>query len=372
MSTSPRLLFVVSALVLGGAGFAAAATREPPPADTVTLQAEGVADWLKAGAPTGKFSTGSELFDAEWHFGTWQMAGLGLAQHAATHPDARTLDLGRMDLCIERLFSTEARAFDKTSWGVDPLDALDDPRGHMAWLGYTNLVLSARRALDPQGPWAQENDALSAALTRRFEAELAPETYPGERYPVDMAAGAASLMLRARTLGQPPPTVLTAWTSALCSRWLVDGVLVQSVARDGSAADKPRGSGSFLAAWFLSWGDPALGAELYRGASARLFTTLGPMGAMREYAPGVDGGGDIDSGPIVAGMGVSATGFAIGAALASGDEATAASLTATATFVGRPVDNDGARHWATGAALGGAPLADAILFAMMATPDRSR
>ncbi len=371
MSNSRRVLLVVTALLLTGAGLAAAATRPAPAADAVTLQAEGVADWLEAGAPTTEFTTGSALFDSEWHFGTWQMAGLGFAEHAATHPEDRARDLGRMDLCIERLFAAEARAFDKTSWGVDPLDALNDPRGHMAWLGYTNLVLSARRALDPHGPWAKENDALSAALTRRFDAQLAPETYPGERYPVDMAAGAASLMLRARALGEPLPALLTAWTSALRSRWIVDGVLVQSVAQDGSATDKPRGSGSFLAAWFLSWGDPALGAELYRGASARLFTTLGPLGAMREYPPGVDGGGDIDSGPIVAGMGVSATGFAIGAALASGDEATAKTLTATATLVGRPVDERGARHWATGAALGGAPLADAILFAMMATPNRS-
>ena len=45
--------------------------------------------------------------------------------------------------------------------------------------------------------------------------------------------------------------------------------------------------------------------------------------------------------------------------------ATADALARTATVMGAPVDTDGVRHWKTGAALGGAPLADAILFAMM-------
>ena len=338
------------------------------PPDALDLQAEGVARRLAAGTSQADFTTGSTLFDREWDFGTWQMAALGFAGHAATHPAARATDLSRMEQCLERLLSEAGRRFDLGMWGRDPLADLDAARGHMAWLGYTNLALSAHRWFVPGGRFAGANDALSLAIARRLAHEPAPETYPGERYPVDVAAGVASLDLRARALGLPPLEQTTRWKARMQSQWLVEGVLVQSVDARGRPSDEPRGSGSFLAAWFLGWGDPEAGAALYRSARDALYVPMGPVAAMREYRRGVTGKVDVDSGPVVAGLGVSATGFAIGAALAARDLDTALRLSSTATLFGVPVDADGARHWSSGAALGGAPLADAILFAMMATP----
>jgi hypothetical protein len=298
------------------------------------------------------------------------MAALGFAQHATTHPAARADDLARMDRCLDRIVSDRGRAFDAGQWGTDPLQALEGTRGHTAWLGYTNLDLSARRVLEPEGRWAPLNDQLTAAIVRRLETELLPETYPGQRFPVDVSAAVASVGLWARATGRPEPAVLAAWRQALGERYTVDGVLLQAAESDGTPLDLPRGSGSFLAAWFLSFWDADLARGLYTGARDRLLVSLGPFVAMREYPPGVEGHGDIDSGPIVAGMGVSATGFAIGAAHAAGDEATAHQLEATARLVGQADTVDGVTHWKAGAALGSAPLADAILFAMMGTPAR--
>lgn len=333
--------------------------------------AEGVAEWVEDGLALSDFATSSDLFDKEWHFGACQMAALGFAQHAAANPAAKEKDLARMDRCITFLLG-EGRAFDQESWGEDPLNVLDGTRGHMAWLGYTNLVLSAHRALAPESKWAPLNDAMTEAIARRIAAEpsMIPETYAGERYPVDTAAGIASIGLHDRVTGSDHGPLLRRWTARLKQDWVVDGLVVQAVSAKGTATDAPRGSGTFLAAWFLGWWDGALAAELYAGGRAAVYQEMMGLGAMREYLPGTDGRGDIDSGPIVGGLGVSATGFAIGAARAAGDAATAAALTRTAEVVGRPQDIDGVRHWATGAALGGAPLADAILFAMMSTPAR--
>ena len=197
-----------------------------------------------------------------------------------------------------------------------------------------------------------------------------PETYPGERYPVDTAAGAASVGLHDRATGRNHAAALAAWKKGVQERWSDHGLLIQSVHPDGTPLDRPRGSGTFLASWFISWWDPGLARELYTGGRDQLYVSMGLAGAMREYLPDQDGPGDIDSGPIVAGLGVSATGFAIGAARAAGDLVTAEQLTRLAEIVGRPVDNGDARHWATGGDLGGAPLADAILFAMIGTPTR--
>lgn len=197
-----------------------------------------------------------------------------------------------------------------------------------------------------------------------------PETYPNQRYPVDVAAMVASTGLWARATKHPEPPVLARWRAELERRWIVDGLVVQAVGPDGAPRDAPRGSGTFLAAWFLSRWDPEFAAGLTRSAAARLRVDTSPWTAMREYPPRVDGRGDIDSGPIVAGLGVSSTGFAIGAARAAGAFELAAGLERTATLVGRPAVSEGALSWQTGAALGSPALADAILFAMMSTPGR--
>lgn len=332
--------------------------------------ANGVADWVED-VSLDDFSTGSVGFDREWHFGTWQMAALGFAQHAQAHPEARAEDLRRMEVCIDHLLGEEGRAFDRRSWGQDPVEALTGT-GHVAWLGYTNLALSAHRALVPDSRYAALNDKISDALAAglALAPNTLPETYPGERYPVDTAAAAASVGLHDRATGRDHHAALAAWTKGIRERWTVSGLLVQSIRPDGTPLDQPRGSGTFLASWFVSWWDPALARDLYVGGRDVLYQPLGFASAMREYLPDVDGRVDIDSGPIIAGLGVSSTGFAIGAARASGDLATAAELTRLAEIVGRPYDVGDARHWATGADLGGAPLADAILFAMLGTPVR--
>ncbi len=131
-----------------------------------------------------------------------------------------------------------------------------------------------------------------------------------------------------------------------------------------------RGSGTFLAAWFLSFGDRSLACELYTTGRDTLADSVGPVAGMREYAPGVEGRPDIDSGPIVMGLGLSSTGFALGAAHACGDEDTVASLTRTVEWFGAARDNGEVLHWQAGEVFGGAPIADAIMFAMMSTPRR--
>ena len=97
---------------------------------------------------------------------------------------------------------------------------------------------------------------------------------------------------------------------------------------------------------------------LYKAGRAYLYEPLGPLGAMREYPYGDDGAGDIDSGPLIFGRGVSATAFAIGAARADGDADTAAALLRTATMFGAPSeDPGGALHFrSAGAAMCGSEV----------------
>lgn len=344
-----------------------------PAVDDLALHramARGVGRWVDEGLVAEQFGTGSAGFDREWLYGSWQMAALGYGQLAARDPANRAAWLLRMEQCLDQLLGPAARDFDRRAWGADPLATLDPgpgDRGHMAYLGYTALPLVLHRALVPDSRFGPTTDRVLAALSRRLAADPTgvPETYPGQRYPVDAAAGVAALGLDARARGVHHPAA-RAWVDRVLPRYrdAGTGLLVQAVGPDGAPLDAPRGSGTLLAAYFLGFGDPDAAAALYGAAHARLAGGLLGLGLMREYPEGYRGHGDIDSGAIVAGYGVSATGFGIGAALQAGDRATAQALFTTAEAFGGPVTEAGLdgpeRRYAGGGAIG-----DAILFAMV-------
>ena len=81
---------------------------------------------------------------------------------------------------------------------------------------------------------------------------------------------------------------------------------------------------------------------------------------MREYPPGEGGPGDIDSGPVILGIGFSSTGFALAGARTFGDRERFQSLYRTAYLIGSPLERGGLRNYVCGG-----PLGNAILFAML-------
>ncbi len=410
------ILFALISLAMFGptVGIVVAADDHAPPPDPlpgdeiVDGLALGVGDWLDASISAEQFHTNTALFDEEWMFGTWMMAAVGFGQHAAAHQDARAADLVRMEQCIDVLLGPDGTKFDRSRWHSSPLDDLAQPsRGHAAWLGYAGLALSLHHRLvtdvtAPGGPvvdrYAALHDHVSDALLARLGSPVI-ETYPGQAFPVDNAAGFGALGLDAADPADPDRAARTRKALAPALARLLDtwrdpktGVLYQMIDPRGvqHGHTDPRGSGTFLAAWFLSFADdvPGLGRpgrSLYYSGRDQLYEPLGPLGAMREYRYGKGasvlgeaelGEGDIDSGPLILGRGVSSTAFAIGGARAEGDTAIAAALIRTATMFGRPsTDDHGATHFSTaGAAMCGnascGALGDAILFAMLTTPAR--
>ncbi|MEK7270127.1 MAG: hypothetical protein AAB215_04195 [Planctomycetota bacterium] len=333
----------------------------------------GVAAWLEAPLDGGRFRTGDPTFDGEWFFGTYMMAAMGFGQTALEHPAWRARHGALMDRCIDRLLSPEVRRFDRESWGADAIESLDGDGGHAAYLGYLNLALSLRRLLDPGNKHAALNDRITAALVRRIgkSPTMLLSTYPRETYPVDNCAVIGSIGLYDRAAGADHAALIRRW-SGRCRERYVDlgtGLLYQAVdARDGTPADKPRGSGTAFGLYFLSFADPALSRDLYAATKRELATTLLGFGAVREYPAGCVGLGDIDSGPIVLGCGLSTTGFSIAGARIHGDRPYFRRLVATVCCFGAPLEKGDRLHFVTGG-----PLGDAILFAMLtAQPGAAR
>lgn len=330
----------------------------------------GVAEWVAAGVSADQFKTGSDRFDDEWVFGTCFMATLALAQLA---PAERSPEwAGDLDASLACLVSPAGMAFDTASWGTPPgdLDAiLAAERGHAAYLGYLGLALAMAEAAGAGEGWVDLGGRVNAELERRFAADPTGvfETYPGERYPVDAAMGIAALALHARTTHAPLPAVVYGWPVGTTQVDPRTGLLVQSIEADGSRRDGPRGSGTLLAAYALGLADLTLAEDLYDAAVRELYGEIAGFGMMREYPRGVDGRGDIDSGPIVLGYGVSATGFAMASARRFHDDERFARLFATSQLFGLPTDEAGERGPTRRHGTGG-PLGDAILLAMFTAP----
>jgi len=303
---------------------------------------------------------GDPRFDGEWRTVTCAFGALGLALVALQHHDDRAGLQEGARTCLQRLQTREARGFARVAWGVDGGAELHHPGGH-AWLGYEALALAMSHRAFPDDAWiAQRHDQVHRALVRRL-ATLEParlQTYPGETYPPDQA-----VLLAAVELGGHD-------TSAWRARWVrqaVDpqtGLLYQRLdPATGQPSDVARGSGTALAAWTLGLAGLPEGRSLWQAARTHLLVQGAGLAALREVPAHAPARMDVDSGPVILGLGLSASGFALGAARTQGDRPTFRHLHRLAWLVGAPAEAFGRRRWVAGGAVG-----DALLLAAEATP----
>lgn len=330
-----------------------------------TALAREVAATVQRSVSATEFTSDSDLFRHEWQFGTYQMAALGLLQVCREHPELRSELLPAVERAIEKLLSVEVRSFDARSWREDPLDSLDGPNGHAAYLGYLNLVLALHRRWVPDSRFTALNDRITAAFVRRVQNSPAGilETYPGEAYPVDNAAGLASLMLTGGK-SDAQRACVAAWLACYRTKWRDprSGLLYQSIGvRTGQPISQGRASGSALAAYFLSFGEREVSRRLFDAVRTQLAGSILGFGFIDEYPAGSAGErGDIDSGPLIFGMSPSGTGFTIAGSRVFGDRELFVSLTRMAHLIGTPVARSNRRLFVTGG-----PLGNAIMLAML-------
>jgi hypothetical protein len=306
---------------------------------------------------------------------------MGFVQTAKEHPELRERHMQLAKACIDRLLSEDIRAFDREMWGNDPIESLATGSDHAAFLGYFNLLLGLYRELydSMQTPSphpsplqgegvnvADLNDRITEALVSRIERSPIRllESYPNEVYPVDNCAVIASIAVHSRVTGVDRRDFLNRFHAVLKSKCIDprSGLLIQAFTpRTTEPADAPRGSGTTLGLYFLSFSDMALSAELFRAARRELVGTVFGFGGIKEYPRHLrNEGGDIDSGPVVFGFGLSPTGFLIGGCRIHSDPELFKRLYATAYAMGAPYRREGRMNFVTGASLG-----DAILFAML-------
>lgn len=303
--------------------------------------------------------------------GEWKLMALSWAAAAATNlgfssAESRPQRGAEVSRWAKRMLAEDVRAYDTREWGSDALDTLSRPDGHAGYLGHVLLTLDAACLLE-----APRDEALHArlaeALTRRIAEAPSGliETYPGETYVPDNVVVMAGLAQYDACLGEPRHAELIAtWLRTVQARWEDpdSGVLVFA------PGQRARGSGAAWNSFYL----PFIDARFAADQSRRMWATFGDtalggwLHGLREWPRGLEGQGDVDSGPLVLGISPSATGFALG----------------DATLRGRQPDRDGVARLAelVGVSLGGryllSPLVgDAITLAARTRaewPSRSR
>jgi hypothetical protein len=370
-----RLIALAAALVVvrvvtpAWCGRDAAAWRRGEPELQQALAEELVRfearDDASRGATTAD-PAGAGRFAGEWALVTHQMIALGLAQLCLAHPEWRPRYAAVITRAATKSFLPEMRDFGTAAWrGEDALASLEGAHGH-AYLAYAALAIGMARVVDPAFPpaVAERHDALVAAYERRLLASTTGliETYPGEAYPTDVAAVAAAIAVHGRATGADHRKVIARWAEAVRAVQIdrASGLVFQRMgALDGRAHDVPRGSGTALAAYFAGFADRALARQLADGLWRHEGTFFG-FGAIREYASGHHGGGDVDSGPVIFGVSVAATGFALAPARAFGRDDVFERLYRTTDLFGLRVDRGGATRFTTGG-----PIGNALLLALL-------
>jgi hypothetical protein len=315
---------------------------------------------------SARASHAPKRFAGQWALITHQMGALGLAQVALAHPELRARLAPEVTRAALKSFLPEMRDFGTQSWGgEDAMASLGSDHGH-AYLSYPALALGMARLLDPAFPpnVARQHDALIAAYERRLLASPTGllETYPGEAFPTDTAAVAGAIAVHGRVTGKDHSRVLSRWASFVdkVQRDPESGLFVQRMgAYTGKHMDAPRGSGTALGAYFAGFADRGVASHLAEALFHDEATFFG-FGAVREYAPGHSGHGDGDSGPVLFGVSVTATGFGLAVARAAHRQETFERLYRTTELFGAPVASQGRLRF-----LSGGPIGNALLLAVL-------
>jgi len=224
------------------------------------------------------------------------------------------------------------------------------------------LMLAARCTVRPHGRYAALLRGRVALMEQRMQRSplgLA-ESYPDECWLFCNSVALASMRLSDRLEGTDRGPFYADWIARAQER-LVDpasGLLIAYCRTGGAVIDGPEGSSLWMTVHCLELVDPAFAREQYDRARRLLGRTLLGFGYAREWPGWQPLSDDIDSGPVVPVLGVSAgsSGLAFVAAAGFDDRDFVNALRTTLEFAAFPIEVRGARRYGASNLVGDAVL----------------
>ncbi len=213
------------------------------------------------------------------------------------------------------------------------------------WLGQRTLLLLEHCALAP--PDARDPDleaelhANCAALASAFLASPTHHlrTLPGHAWPADNVAALVALAEHARLYGTGHRAAFEAWRTWTEAHLDAETLLPHGEvdARTGAPRDVPRGCATSWVLPLVARVDPALARVWYDRYRHHFGIERLGLRMFREWPVGRARAADVDSGPVLLGAGVAATGIGLAAARSVGDTETARDIDTLAEFFGCPL-----------------------------------
>ncbi|MEU0543737.1 hypothetical protein ABZ319_28095 [Nocardia sp. NPDC005978] len=232
------------------------------------------------------------------------------------------------------------------------------------WAGWTNWLRGGILALGGTGDAAEVERFVDgvAEMAAAFTGSATPflQAYPGQAWPVDSTVAIAALRLHDSLFAPRFGAEVAQWLTAVRARLdPATGMLPHRVsAADGTPVQGARATSQSVIQRFLPEIDADFAAQQYARYRGEFLAFPGGFGpALREYPRGVPGSGDVDSGPLVAGVSLSSTVVALGAARVNGDESLATALGSAGELLGLPLTLPGSKRYAFGLV----PIGDAFV-----------
>lgn len=245
---------------------------------------------------------------------------MGLARSLSRDPERadaqRRVIATALDLAIA---ATQRQA------GVADLTDLKDYARQGTWIGTLALALDAwpQAGGDDRYQALQGHccDLLAAAIAERKGGPIA--SYPALTWSFDTTVALAALHAWDQRHGSARAAPLLQAHLAWLTAHGCDGDgLPQSEFRAEIAVGPPRGCDLSWRIALLHGMDADAAVALYRRYYAASWEERFAYAGFREYPRGYAGGADIDSGPLIDGIGLTATGFGLAASRVCGDAAT--------------------------------------------------
>ncbi|WP_067813210.1 hypothetical protein [Nocardia inohanensis] len=291
----------------------------------------------------------------EGYFFAHALYGLAWVQAGAS-AEHREEALREARWALDRLESDRGRA---------PFSARLQPAYGVFWAGWTNWlrggVVSLSGASDAEEVrrFGETSAEIAAAFTGSTKTPFL-QAYPGQAWPVDSTVAIASLRLHDHLLTPRFDSVTRSWLDAVKARLDPDtGLVPHRVSADeGRLLEGARATSLAVIDRFLPDIDTEFARAQYAGFRDRFLSYPAGFGpAVREYPEGNQGSGDIDSGPLVAGISLSSTVVALGTARVNGDGSLAAALGSEGELLGLPITLPGSKRYAFGLL----PIGDAFV-----------
>jgi hypothetical protein len=267
----------------------------------------------------------------------------------------------------------QLEAIAEAKWALDQLESpigkapfpenFKPPHGvfHAGWTnwlrgGWLALHADESRPAEEWRVFAERSTQLADAFAESDTPFL--ESYPGRAWPVDSVVAMASLQLHDRLALSRFADARARWSEQVRARLdPATGLIPHRVdPKTGMPSEGARGSSQALLLRFLIEIDPEMGSKHYLAFRAHFVAPAWLLPGTREHPIGHVGPGDVDSGPLIGGVSLSASVVSIAPARITGDSRLSDPYLHVGEALGMPISWQSERFYLAGQL----PIADAF------------